>query len=117
MEQWHLAVNGLRGPLSFQQGWDVYRLDTWFRSLFPQAYRYLDTHFPKPPGELQWRLLIKTHNRLSLSPVVLPDGTDMSRYLGTTGKRTADRKIHIGEFPSCRFMFLHAINLLPTLTL
>jgi hypothetical protein len=29
MEQWGLAVNGLRGPLSFQQGWDAFRLDTW----------------------------------------------------------------------------------------
>lgn len=98
MEQWNLAVNGLRAPLSFQQGWDTANLDTWFRSLFPQAYAYLDKYSPLKPGEVHWRLLIKAHNTLSVSPVPSPDGTDVARYLGNWGKRNHDRKIHISKF-------------------
>jgi hypothetical protein len=96
MEQWSLAVNGLRVPLSFQQGWDANQLDIWFQSLFPEVFNYLDGHFPLKLGQLHWRLLIKTHIRLSLSPVRLPDGTEVSRYLCAAGKKHDERKIHIG---------------------
>ncbi|KAJ6473514.1 hypothetical protein C8R47DRAFT_1294470 [Mycena vitilis] len=100
LESRNLAVNGLRSALSFGLEWDDYRMDIWFRKLFPDYFFYVDLHYPidsteyPPKFKFQWQLLIRNKQELSVSPN-LADAQEFHRYLSTTPDL---RKIFIGVY-------------------
>ncbi|KAJ7764738.1 hypothetical protein B0H16DRAFT_1525550 [Mycena metata] len=101
MELQGLAVNGLREKLSFGTHFTAGEMDEFLREQFPQFFEFMDAAHPldrkADPPVFQWRLLMRSNSTLTLSPLLTPDGTDVSRYVGHSATRPADRKVHLAS--------------------
>ncbi|KAJ7679333.1 hypothetical protein DFH06DRAFT_1316266 [Mycena polygramma] len=90
-----LAVNGIRRTLSFNIDWGVVQMDSWFRTLFPDYFTYMDLFYPIDPDVyprlFHWQQLIRDNKDLTVSDAVA-DAKEFHRYLGAV---PSNRKIFL----------------------
>ncbi|KAJ7113197.1 hypothetical protein C8R44DRAFT_856166 [Mycena epipterygia] len=95
-----LAINGLRDLLSFSTNWEDDEMDGWFRQLFPDFFKWVDSVDPlnpyANPPTYHWQLMIRRGNQLKVSPNQLRDGKETNRYLGSSVHGKTDlRRIYL----------------------
>jgi hypothetical protein len=93
-----LVDGGQEKSLFILSSWTAAEVAEWVWEKLPKPLEWLNTNVSLP--EAQFRLLIKTGTKFSLSGSTAPTGYDLNKYKGGNGKSWMVKQIWLGMFGS-----------------